>query len=234
MQVTCSHCGARYAVDPTAIGPTGRTVQCVRCSHRWFEKISAPPAAPAEPAPREPTVPDFVIRPTTHETGHGAGLPALTEPRSQSHWGRWLTATVLLVVVLAGATFAFRNEIRGRLPPEWRTLFTLDGVRTLFAPLAKATRPALPDRARLEIDIAASKVELADGRYVVRGEVVNTGRAPGSITTLKLVFRKGDDVLGERAYSLVGGPIAPGARLSFSQPLDDPPSGTTDVVPAVE
>ncbi|MGE4077741.1 MAG: MJ0042-type zinc finger domain-containing protein, partial [Reyranella sp.] len=32
MHVTCSNCGARYIVDPLAIGPTGRTVQCARCN----------------------------------------------------------------------------------------------------------------------------------------------------------------------------------------------------------
>ena len=51
---------------------------------------------------------------------------------------------------------------------------------------------------------------------------------------LKLVFRKGDDVLGERAYPMAEGPIAPGGRLSFSQPFDDPPDGTTNIVPTVE
>ena len=51
---------------------------------------------------------------------------------------------------------------------------------------------------------------------------------------LKLVFRKGDDVLGERAYPMIEGPIAPGGRLSFSHPFDDPPDGTTNIVPTVE
>ena len=55
MHVTCPNCGARYAVDPLAIGPAGRTVQCARCSHRWR---AAPPdrtrsgdaaAAPSRP-----------------------------------------------------------------------------------------------------------------------------------------------------------------------------------------
>jgi hypothetical protein len=48
------------------------------------------------------------------------------------------------------------------------------------------------------------------------------------------VFRKGDEVLGERTYPLVEGPIAPGQRLSFTRPFDDPPYGTTNVVPSVE
>ena len=54
--------------------------------------------------------------------------------------------------------------------------------------------------------MAASKVELVDGRYVVRGELVNAGASAGSTTTLKLVFRKGDDVLGERSLSPDRGP----------------------------
>ena len=48
MQVACPNCGARYLVDPAAIGPTGRTVQCSRCSHRWFETIDPPSAPPKE------------------------------------------------------------------------------------------------------------------------------------------------------------------------------------------
>ena len=68
----------------------------------------------------------------------------------------------------------------------------------------------------------------------MRGELFNSGRAAGSTSTLKLIFRKGDDVLGERAYPLVEGPIAPGGRLGFSRPFDDPPDGTTNIVPSVE
>jgi predicted Zn finger-like uncharacterized protein len=53
MQVTCPNCRARYAVDPLAIGPSGRTVQCARCSERWFEmvKVEPPPEVPPVPPP---------------------------------------------------------------------------------------------------------------------------------------------------------------------------------------
>src|SRR5438067_2361934 len=71
-------------------------------------------------------------------------------------------------------------------------------------------------------------------RYAVQGEIVNTGQASGSARTLKLTFKKDNDVLGERSYALAEGQIAPGARLGFRQTLDDPPEGTTDIVPAVE
>jgi predicted Zn finger-like uncharacterized protein len=228
MQVTCPNCGARYAVDPLAIGPIGRTVQCARCSHRWFEKVKS---APAAPPPRERPVPDFVIRPPSQ---YHSGLPVIARPQPRVHWGRWVAALAVLVLVLGAAAFAYREEIGNRLPPEWRAILSLDPVRGLFASPAKAMRPVLPDPARLEIDLAASKVELVDGRYVVRGEVVNSGGSAASTTTLKLVFRKGEDVLGERTYPLIEGPIAAGGRLGFSRPLDDPPDGTTNIVPIVE
>jgi predicted Zn finger-like uncharacterized protein len=228
MQVTCPNCGARYAVDPLAIGPTGRTVQCARCSHRWFETIKPAPAAPSTPPPSARPAPDFVIRPQPH---YSAGLPAIATPRPKIHWRQWATALVVLVFMVGAAAFAYRHEIRSRLPTEWRAILSLEAARGLFASPAKAIPTATP---RLEIDLAASKVELVDGRYVVRGELLNSGRAAASTTALRLVFRKGDDVLGERVYSLVEGPIAPGGRLSFSRPLDDPPDGTTNIVPIVE
>ncbi len=92
-----------------------------------------------------------------------------------------------------------------------------------------------PSRPRIEVDLSSSKIDVVDGRYVVRGQIVNNGKVAGSTTQLRLTFRKNEEVLGERSFPLVEGPLAPGGRASFSQTLDDPPpSGTTDVVPVVE
>ena len=74
MQISCPNCGARYTVDPVALGPAGRTVQCFRCNHRWFEAVEpARPPPVDEYVPEERPVPDFVIRPQTY----GAALPAI-------------------------------------------------------------------------------------------------------------------------------------------------------------
>ena len=124
MQVTCPNCGARYAVDPLAIGPTGRTVQCARCSHRWYQ---APPPEPAVVAPRRP-VPDFVIRPPTYRSG----LPALATPAPKAQWGQWVSIAGLAVVVLAIAAYAFRGQIIAALPSEWRDALHIDTLRVLL------------------------------------------------------------------------------------------------------
>src|SRR5882757_5651125 len=214
MLVTCSNCAARYAVDPLAIGPGGRTVECARCHHRWFQRVEAPPPPP-----------DLVIRPPT--PGVSAQLPAVIEPKPDLGLSRVLAVAVVVVVLLAAAAFAFRQEIMAMVTNEASigrpvSVAAAPPAQPRSAP-AKITMPEPPARAQLEVDLAASRVELVDGRYVVQGEIVNTGQAIGSTSTLKLTFKKDDDVLGERSYSMVEGPIAPGARLGFRQTLDDPP-----------
>jgi hypothetical protein len=145
-----------------------------------------------------------------------------------------VAGAAVVVVVVGAAAYAGRHEIRGQLSPQWQSILSLDTLRSLFGAPTTPGRPAPANQARLEIDLDATKIELVDGRYVVQGDIVNAGRAPGSTSRLKLIFRKDSDVLGERAYPLVQGPIGPGARASFRQTLDEPPSGTTEIVPTVE
>jgi predicted Zn finger-like uncharacterized protein len=251
MVVTCPNCGSRYAVDPLAIGPAGRTVQCARCDHRWFHKVEA--AAP---------LPDVVIRPTT--AGAVAALPVVIPPKRDIAWRRLIAAAVVVVVLVAATLFAFRREIASMISYEARasTPVQVTAAPPAAAPASAApatavpppsvvrttansagpgpsARPARPPQAEaarpnIEVDLAFSKIDVVDGRYVVRGPLVNNGKAAGSTTLLRLTFKKNDDVLGERSFPMVEGPLPPGGRTSFSQTLDDPPSGTTDIVPVVE
>jgi predicted Zn finger-like uncharacterized protein len=36
MQIACPHCQTTYQVEPSAVGPTGRSVRCARCRTVWF------------------------------------------------------------------------------------------------------------------------------------------------------------------------------------------------------
>ncbi|MBN9486194.1 MAG: zinc-ribbon domain-containing protein [Alphaproteobacteria bacterium] len=255
MIVTCSNCRARYAVDPLAIGLTGRTVQCARCSHRWFQHVEGP----------LPT-PDMVIRPPQQTTSAGA-LPVPVPTPPAPGWGRRLAiaAFILLLVAAAGAAaylhrdtlLGYADRIAAYLPSELRALGS-NAMPRLPSPSTRAPRSGsaetataspttsaeataspnksepTPQPAQLEVDLALSKIELIDGRYVVRGEIVNTGGSAGTARRLVVTFKKGDDVLATRAYPLALGSIAAGERLSFSQTLDNSPAGATDIVPSVE
>jgi len=272
MIVTCPKCEARYAVDPLAIGPSGRTVQCARCSNQWLQKVEGAPPAP-----------DLVIRPPSTDSG-ALPVPAAAKPEPAS--SNWLA--VALVVVLIGAAGAGAYYYRDTLPglrdslvarvrniPNLLKTFQSGGdngppaatassatpaptpaaspatapasaaaTPTTATPAASAPAPSTPAAApkidppvapaQLEVDLSASKIDLVDGRYVMRGEIANHGGSPGTTSKLTVVFKKGSDVLSTKTYPLTVGPIAPAGRQAFSQALDNPPPGATDIVPSVE
>ncbi len=217
MVVTCPNCRSRYAVDPLKIGPAGRTVECARCHHQWHQKVEG-----------EQPAPEMVIRPITT----GSGLPAVIPPKPAFPWRRALVAAGIAALLIAAMLFAFRGKIATMISYEARA--SAPAPVAAAAPTSPAPSRATPARPQIEVDLDKTSIEAVDGRFVVHGQLVNNGGAPGSTTLLRITFKRKDDVLGERSFPLVEGPLAPGGRTSFSQPLEDPPSGTTDIVPAVE
>lgn len=81
MQVTCPNCGARYAVDPLAIGPVGRIVQCARCAHRWLQTVAAATAAAREAVEAATNAPPTAPQPAT---APGAPAPGPASASSAS------------------------------------------------------------------------------------------------------------------------------------------------------
>ncbi|MBV8924067.1 MAG: zinc-ribbon domain-containing protein [Bradyrhizobium sp.] len=47
MHIVCPHCTTSYAINPAALGATGRTVRCARCKEVWLAR----PEDAVEPAP---------------------------------------------------------------------------------------------------------------------------------------------------------------------------------------
>jgi predicted Zn finger-like uncharacterized protein len=39
MHIVCPNCGTSYDVNPTTLGPAGRTVRCVRCRETWLARV---------------------------------------------------------------------------------------------------------------------------------------------------------------------------------------------------
>lgn len=159
MQVTCSNCGARYIVDPLAIGPTGRTVQCARCNNRWFERAGPASAAVLRERVEQPgpDVPDTAERtqgqmPPQPQPAYRSGLPAITRPQPRRpRWPLWIAAAVLLAVAL-GAVLVFRGDVGSKSPMPWRaTGLSVDMLRSLLVSSAEARPLGVPGRARVDI-----------------------------------------------------------------------------------
>ena len=39
MLVSCSSCNSKYVVNSADLKPDGRTVQCAKCGHNWFQTV---------------------------------------------------------------------------------------------------------------------------------------------------------------------------------------------------
>ncbi len=105
MQLTCPNCSARYLVDPAAIGPSGRTVQCFRCSHKWHAP-AAEAAADILP-PQPPSVPDVIIRPQNGAAT--AALPAIPVEQGMPGWLKATIGLLVLVALVAAGGYFFRD-----------------------------------------------------------------------------------------------------------------------------
>jgi serine/threonine protein kinase len=196
------------------------------------------PAPPAQPLPRAgPSPPSVPVGSAETSAASAPGVAVAAKNRLKLYVG----LAALMLALAAGGYLVFATK-SGPMPLQDPKV---DGrAEAAKAPAerqraeAEAARQkaeaAGRDQQPLKLDLSASKIELVDGRYVLAGEIFNSGPAPASTTRLKLVFRKGEEVLGERTYSMIEGPIAPGGRLRFSLTLDDPPAGVTQLAGTVE
>ena len=41
MIISCSSCNAKYLVNSAELKPSGRTVQCAKCSYQWFQNTKS-------------------------------------------------------------------------------------------------------------------------------------------------------------------------------------------------
>jgi predicted Zn finger-like uncharacterized protein len=87
MQIVCPNCKTSYQVEPTSVGPTGRSVRCARCQIVWFAANTAALSEIAEShraemaqfaSTAEPDGPEAWPQPD--EAAHGFGSMAASDP----------------------------------------------------------------------------------------------------------------------------------------------------------
>ncbi|MBM3620259.1 MAG: hypothetical protein FJX20_06180 [Alphaproteobacteria bacterium] len=227
MQIVCPNCSARYLVDPAAIGPKGRTVQCFRCGHRWMAHAAAEPEEQVLTDTRP--VPDFIIRPQNHD--EPASLPAIPPERGIPTWLKIALGLLILVGVVSGVGYALRDQLSGtkQAPPP-------------AAPTAKPTPPTKPPAPPPPSAVPALmldkvNIEAVPGvrAILATGDIVNTSTAEVTPRRIRFTFKDKDrQPIGERVYELKPDKIAPLGRPPFRQQVDDPPPGALDVDVAVE
>lgn len=244
MQIVCPNCSARYVVDPAAIGPEGRTVQCFRCGHKWMAHIEPEPThAPADPALTDTRpVPDFIIRPQNHD--EAISLPTIPPERGMPTWLKLSIGLVILLALIGGLYYALRDQPPARAPG---TASPPTGPTAKPAPPAKPPAPPQPSPppqtspqpspAAPTLMLEKVNIEAVPGvrAIIASGEIVNISAGEVAPKRIRFTFKDKDrQPIGERSFDLKPDKIAPQGRQPFRQRVDDPPPGAIDVDVAVE
>jgi predicted Zn finger-like uncharacterized protein len=217
MILSCPECSTRYVIDPAALGPSGRTVRCTRCSHSWAE----PPPAVEELVAAQAVSPP-VSPPIDFSRGarpRGTNLPALPgEKRSRAPAVLW-TILLLFLIGVAGVAAWQRDAVITRLPAA-AELYELVGLG-----------PVLPGTG-LALENVRQKVSTRDGARILRidGDIVNVSGKPRDVPQMLGVLLDG---AGKEIKRWEFQPPLPKLlhheRAPFSTELADPPDAASEV-----
>ncbi len=208
MILTCPACSTRFLVDPSKIGPEGRTVRCGKCKETWHQTppVEEPDTVEAVPIPPEPK-----------PIPKGSGLPAQPRRRRRrkSRAG-WLLFLLLLVLAGVGAVVA-RDQVIRAWPPaaEWYEMAGLTEKEAEFG---------------LELRNVASSRKAEDGVQIleIRGQVVNVTSEPVDVPKLRAVLRDSDNREIQRwTFSAEKARLEGGETTTFETSLRNPPAEAT-------
>jgi predicted Zn finger-like uncharacterized protein len=216
MILTCPACATRYLTDPALLGATGRVVRCAKCQHSWLQ---VPPAD----MPQRLDVP---IPPRMTPPGIHGGLPARVTEKRPARLG-WLVFLFLLIGVLAGSAYLFRQQLAAQVPQMAGLLAVFDG-----APLGAGLEFSNISFVRRDVD--------GQNAIVIEGQVFNTTPEIQAVPTLKATLRNEQGQwLHDWTFSLDQATLEPGETARFKTTATNPPAATkkllvtfTDAPPA--
>lgn len=203
MIITCPACATRFNVDPASLGPSGRTVRCANCGHRWH-------AAPPSDTPR---VVDLPAEPPTPVAATPRGRPA-RRPERRRRLGSttligWLIG-VLVLLVVASAIIG-RNEVVAVFPES--------------APIYQSL--GLPVTMQLGLQFENVTSERFDERgiaiLVIAGEIVNLSERPREVPQVKItLLDEGGREVQAELFEPTAATLDSGGKTQFSGRLVNP------------
>lgn len=203
MILTCPACATRYLTDPALLGATGRVVRCAKCQHSWMQ----PP--PADMPQRL----DVPIPPRMTPPGIHSGLPARLTEKRPVRLG-WFVFLFLLIAVLAGAAYLFRQQIVEQVP-QVAGLFEIFDGESLGAGLEFSN-----------ISFVRRQMEGQDA-IVIEGQIFNTTPDTRTVPTLKATLRNEQGQwLRDWTFSLGQATLEPGETARFKTTTTNPPEAT--------
>ncbi|NKB19395.1 MAG: DUF3426 domain-containing protein [Alphaproteobacteria bacterium] len=214
MIITCPECETRYGVDAAAIGASGRTVRCSRCSHSWveYQPDNLPP-------PREVPTSSPRLDSGRRSRPAGTNLPALPrDKKSKAPAILWFLVILTLVGMIAAAIVK-RDMIMERLP----------GSTTVFEALGLIPPPG----AGLAIENQRIKAVQKGGKQVVRieGDIVNvSGKAALVPTMLGIIRDKTGKVLKRWRFKPPLPKLLNKERIGFATEVLPPKGSETYII----
>ena len=209
MILTCPACATRYLVDAAAIGAEGRRVRCAKCGNTWTQQppVDAPKPVDLTPPPSEPAP----IPP-------GSNLPAFPRPPQRSSAAAGWVSFALVVLALAGALAAGREEIV-RTWPASAQLYELVGW-----PVEAPGQGLQLARVR-----STEKVENGGRVLVVEGEVTNTSPAPRNVPPLQATLIGSSGPMQSWTFTLPDSELKPNQSAPFQTTLRNPAGEASSV-----
>jgi predicted Zn finger-like uncharacterized protein len=237
MILSCPACHTKYVVPDSAIGPTGRSVRCASCGHKWFQApatLDLEAVAPIDPIASAPV--EREPEPRASEPVAVAAEPAAPEPPPVRNWA---TSDI---DELPPPLFGASGKRRGRRNPArmWTALavaFALivggGGAALAWFGVPAWAEQWIPQIAGAEPDLVIElPVEAQDHRtlpngtiyFAANGSIVNPTDQPQRVPPIKAELR---DSTGAIVYEWIIPPpvdvLPAGERRSFSEARTDIP-----------
>ena len=227
MELICPACQARFRVDASRIGPTGRKVRCGRCQHEWVQHrpeegpvlaaagaggMAAGALGAAVPALETGASSDSPLAMKAFAPGTGSLRLGDDGAGAGSLLAGWLLFFLVAGAILLGAWY--KREWIVENAPAAAQIYALMGIEVG------------PPLEALQLYDVTSVRRTVEGQrlLVVEGKILNTSEQTLLVPELQAEISAPDgEVLVEWRFVVDEGELLPGASATFETSTQNPP-----------